>query len=106
MGNENTRAGFTGIVLDEHTELTLADLCGACSVEVDSIVALVDEGVLEPSGGEQLQWRFTGAHLRRATIALRLQNELGINPAGVALALQLLDEIALLRSRLRDLGNG
>lgn len=104
MSSENTRAGFTGIVLDEQTELTLADLCGACSVEVESIVALVDEGVLEPSGGEQVQWRFTGVQLRRATVALRLQSELGINPAGVALALQLLDEIELLQSRLRALG--
>lgn len=105
MENENTRAGYTGIVLDEQTELTLVDLCGACAVEVESIVALVEEGVLEPSGGEQLQWRFTGVQLRRATVALRLQSELGINPAGVALALQLLDEIAVLRARLRALGD-
>jgi chaperone modulatory protein CbpM len=105
MKYESTQAEFTGIVIDEHTELTLVELCGACAVQVDSIIALVEEGVLEPSGGDQIRWRFTGLQLRRATVALRLQSALGINPAGVALALQLLDEIAVLRARLRALGN-
>lgn len=101
MQNENTPAGVVGILIEEHTELTLADLSGACAVEIESIVALVDEGVLEPLGGEPRQWRFSGAQLRRATAALRLQRDLGVNFAGVALALELLDEIDRLRAQLR-----
>jgi chaperone modulatory protein CbpM len=38
--------------------------------------------------------------MRRARVASRLQGDLGINLAGVALALQLLDEIEELRERL------
>ena len=101
MANENAPAGVVSILIEEHTELTLDDLCGACAVEIQSIVALVDEGVLEPHGGEPRQWRFSGAHLRRATAALRLQRDLGLNAAGVALALELLDEIDRLRGQLR-----
>ncbi len=104
MPNENTPAGILGILIEEHTELTLADVSGACAVEIESIVALVDEGVLEPVGGESLQWRFSGAQLRRATTALRLQHDLGVNAAGVALALDLLDEIDRLRAQLRAPG--
>lgn len=104
MQNENTSVGIVGILVEEHMELTLTDVSGACAVEIDSIVALVDEGVLEPAGGEARQWRFSGAQLRRAMTALRLQHDLGVNPAGVALALELLDEIGRLQTRLRISG--
>jgi chaperone modulatory protein CbpM len=104
MQNENTPAGIVAILVEEHTELSLADVCGACAVEIERIVALVDEGVLEPLGGESRQWRFSGAQLRRATTAVRLQQDLGVNAAGVALALDLIEEIERLRARLRGSG--
>jgi chaperone modulatory protein CbpM len=48
-------------------------------------------------------WRFSSSHLRRARVALRLQADLGLNLAGAALVVQLLDEIAELRACLRAL---
>jgi chaperone modulatory protein CbpM len=74
-------------------------------VRVEFIVGLVDEGVLDPIGREPHRWRFTGTQLRRATVALRLQRDLGVNRAGAALALQLLDEIETLQARLRKMGH-
>jgi chaperone modulatory protein CbpM len=103
MPSENPPAGIVGILIEEHTELTLADVCGACTVEVATIVALVEEGVLEPIGSDRQQWRFSGAQLRRATAALRLQNDLGVNAAGAGLALHLLEEIERLRTQLRGI---
>ena len=47
------------------------------------------------------EWRFTGDALRRARLALRLERELEINLAGVALALELMEEIEQLRRRVR-----
>ena len=61
-----------------------------------------DEGVLAPLGRDPVLWRFTGGHTHRVTVAVRLQRDLGINLAGVALALQLLDEVESLRARLRE----
>jgi chaperone modulatory protein CbpM len=92
----------TGFIIDEETSLTLEDVCRACAVETTFIVALVEEGVLEPFGHEDElpQWRFSGASLRRARVALRLQRDLEINLAGVALTLDLLDEIEFLRAGL------
>ncbi len=104
MTGESVTSGIVGVVLDETTELTIAEICGACEVATGTIVELVEEGVLEPSGGEPGQWRFTGVQLRRATVAVRLQRDLGINTAGVALTLQLLEEIEALQARLRALG--
>ncbi len=91
---------LTGILLDERSDLSLNDLSRACSVSVEWVIELVDEGVLEPIDLEQAHWRFPGSSLQKARIALRLQHDLGINLAGVALALDMLDEIDTLRARL------
>ena len=46
-------------------------------------------------------WRFTSLHLHPAKIAVRLQRDLGVNFAGTALALQLLDELDMLSARIQ-----
>ena len=79
-------------------------MCRACAVHDEQIIALVDAGVLEPQGREPARWAFTGDSLHRARKALRLQRDLDIDLAGAALALELLDEIASLRTRLRATG--
>lgn len=104
MTSENKVPQMTGIVLDERALLTLAEISRACAVCAERIVELVEEGVLAPMGREPRHWRFTGTHLRHARIAVRLQIDLGINPAGAALALQLLDEVEDLRTRVRAAG--
>ena len=92
---------LTGFIMDEEETLTLGELCRACAMHAEWVIALVEEGVLEPTGRGLTNWRFSGASLRRARIAVRLQRDLGINLADVALALDLLDEIETLRKRLR-----
>lgn len=97
-----TKKTLSGIVLDESTELTLNELSRACSRSAEWIIELVDEGALEPVSRQQAQtkWRFSGSSLQRARTAMRLQRDLGVNLAGVALAMDLLDEIEQLRTRL------
>jgi len=99
----------TVTIIDEQNALTLTELSHACSVQSGYIIELVDEGLITPQimaeEHEPHCWRFTGAQMRRARMALRLQSDLGINLAGVALALQLLDEIETLRMRLSVLDN-
>jgi chaperone modulatory protein CbpM len=96
-----TSKTLTGILLDEQAELSLHDLCHACSTSTEWVVELVDEGVLEPIGYEQAHWRFSGPSLLRARSAMRMQQDLQINLAGVALALDLMEEIEAMRERLR-----
>ena len=95
----------SAIILEEQTALTLAELSHACAVRAEFIVELVEEGVISPQGREPHRWRFSGTHLRRATVALRLQRDLGVNLAGAALALELLDELDTLRARLGKIGS-
>ena len=104
--SQTTITFIQGPVVEEQVHLTLAELCQACCAEQEHVLAWVLEGVLEPVGGSPQDWRFSGDSLRRARLALRLSRDLEINPPGVALALDLLDEIAELRARMLRSGSG
>ncbi len=95
----------TSFVMEDITELTLNDLCRACSAHVDIVIELVSEGVIDSAHAEPGQapehWRFTGLHLHRAKVALRLHRDLGVNFAGAALALELMEELQVLKAKLR-----
>jgi len=85
---------LTGQLLEESDMVTLADLCRSCTIEAETISMLVAEGILDPMGEGVEQWRFTVGSLRRVKMVIHLQRDLGVNLAGAALALDLLDRIA------------
>ncbi len=100
-----TKSNHTPVlIVEEAASFTLQQLCGACGAEESHMRVWVLEGVLLPDGDSPDEWRFGGEALRRARQAIRLSRELEIDPPGIALALQLLDEIALLRSLLARRG--
>lgn len=92
---------LSGEVLEEDLEFTLQELCRACRVPAERIFELVDEGLVEPAGPDPSVWRFRGISVRRVRCALRLERDLGVNVAGAALALDLLEELEAMRARLR-----
>ena len=85
---------LVGQVLEESDLVTLADLCRSCTVETQTVTTLVAEGILDPMGGDVEHWQFTVGSLRRVKTVIHLQRDLGINLAGAALALDLLDRIS------------
>jgi len=97
---------FSGLILDEDCRFTLDDLCTACAVHTEYIIELVDEGIVEPmeQQRDQQHWTFTGISLLRVRKARRLQQDLGINLAGAALVLDMMDEIEKMRARLKRVG--
>lgn len=97
-------ARLTGPVVEEELQLTLAELCRACRAPEHALRVWVVEGVLSPAEPAAADWRFTGDALRRARLAARLQRDLDVNAAGIALALDLLDRIAALEARLQRAG--
>ena len=86
-----------GMVQAGHLHMTLLELSMACGLPVDGILDLVLEGVLDPFGDSREQWHFDESHLRCVGISIRLQRDLGLNLPGVALVLQLLEELQSLR---------
>ncbi len=91
---------LTATLVDD-AQLTLAELARACRAAESQVLIWVVEGVLQPSGESPAEWRFAGASVRRARLAVTLTRELEINPPGVALALDLMDEIEALKASLR-----
>ena len=90
-----------GEIFEEGAVLSVADLARMFAVEERHIVALAEEGVITALEIDTTEWRFSGADIRRARIALRLERDLGINLPGVALALELLEELEPLRRERR-----
>jgi chaperone modulatory protein CbpM len=88
-------------IVGNSAPLSLDDLCLSCNVDADWVIELVEHGVVEPVGRDRTQWRFASVSVVRVAKAKRLQRDLSINPPGVALALDLLDQIDDLRARLR-----
>jgi chaperone modulatory protein CbpM len=80
--------------------MTIVELAQATQTPEDLIMAWVSEGVLSPAGGSPQDWRFSGDSLKRAKTAARLMHDLELNLPGVALAINLLEELDLLRSQL------
>jgi chaperone modulatory protein CbpM len=116
MNSKKTKL-LSGDLIGEDEEITLEQLCRACELSEQEIIQLVDQGILEPMGPEPAEWRFVSVSLRRVRITRNLQRDLGVrvritrnlqrdlgvNAPGAALALELLEEIEELRSRLRQL---
>jgi chaperone modulatory protein CbpM len=90
-----------GSIVENEVHMTMVELAEATRTPEDLIMAWVSEGVLSPAGATPQDWRFSGDSLRRAKTAARLMRDLELNSPGVALALNLLDELDQLRSQLR-----
>jgi len=86
-----------GEIFEEGAALSLRDLSRMLAVEERHIIELVEEGVITALEVDAAEWRFGGTEIRRARVALRLERDLGVNLPGVALALELLEELRQLR---------
>ena len=91
-------------VVEEEVQLTLVELCRVSRTPEEMVRVWVVEGVLTPVGDAPAEWRFSGESLRRARLAATLARELEVNAPGVALALDLMDEIDALKARLSRVG--
>lgn len=94
---------MTGEILSEKNKLALQDICERCGLREATLRAYVEEGVIEVEGGNVARWRFSDVTMVRVMKAHRLERDLGLNPAGAALALDLMEQIDELKSRLKRL---
>jgi len=91
---------LVGTILEEEVVLSLAEVCRASRLSAERVIEMAEEGIVEPVGRSPESWRFRGASLQRLRCAQRLEEDLGVNTAGIALALELMDELEQLRARL------
>ena len=87
-------------LLDESIICNLDELCEFCNISNELVLEMINEGVISPVKEDE-QWQFGHMEIHRLQIAVRLQRDLRINLPGVALALDLLEELTELRQLFR-----
>jgi chaperone modulatory protein CbpM len=88
-----------GQLIEEETLISVDELCHHCTVRVEEVITYVQEGILDPQDDAVIReqadtWQFHISSVRRVQTVVHLQRDLGVNLAGAALALELLDRIA------------
>ena len=108
---------------DEDSLFSLGEICERCGVPADIVVEMVEYGlnpgeyfvyiptppataprssdITDPADNDR--WQFDTDALLRMSRAQRLRRDLELDPAGLALALELLDEIDTLQRQVRTL---
>lgn len=103
MAKKDPANFLAGEIVEEDIELSFGELCRVCRLPAERALKLVEEGIVEPVGRDVAEWRFQRISVKRVRCAIHLERDLGVNPAGAALALDLLEELEQLRARLRQL---
>lgn len=101
MSTPQTQSPQNGAAPELPNGLTLVEISRTCAVTTGFVIELVEEGVISPLEGRAPEgWRFADTQLRQVSVTARLQRDLGVNLAGAALVLQLLDELESLRAQI------
>lgn len=79
-------------------EFSIDELVEYLHLKADFMQELIEYGIVEPHGRAPNEWVFDALAIKRIQQAKRLHRDLQINLAGVAMILDLLDEIHDLRA--------
>jgi chaperone modulatory protein CbpM len=102
---ENNHMSDAPDPIDESTQYNLDQFCALCRIQPGLVIELVEQGVIQAEGRSPGQWIFTFRAAIRLKRAYRLQRDLDLNLPGVALTVDLLEEIDLLRQQVDELTN-
>lgn len=78
-------------------QYSLQELCQATDLSTATVIEIVEQGIIEPVGGNPDSWAFSVQMIIVTRKALRLHRDFGIEWSGIALAICLIDELELLR---------
>lgn len=90
-----------GQIIAGESLLDLSRFGTLCRIERSLLIEMIEFGVLEPTGAEPTAWRLPASDLLRARRAARLRRDLGVNTAGIAVILDLLEQRERLLARLQ-----
>lgn len=82
--------------------LSLSEVISSFGVSQETIIEIIDEGIVSVQEDEEQQLRFDSEAVRRIRTVLQLNRDLGVNWAGAGLALELLKKIEYLESLVNE----
>jgi chaperone modulatory protein CbpM len=86
--------------MNEHTELTLAELAALSGLPEPMLLELVECGALAPANPGEVQWTFSARCVVTMRTAGRLRDDFELDANALALALSFLERIHELESQL------
>jgi chaperone modulatory protein CbpM len=95
----NKDTGLEIIVTQELT-YTLSELCEICEVHVERINEIIDYGIIASKEKSPKQWRFSYSEMETLQKVLRLERDLDLNMPGIAMTLDLLEQVETLRKQV------
>lgn len=72
--------------------ITLQEVCSNTGLSRETVIDIVDHGIVEPQGEVPEQWLFDDQCLCIVQRARRLQQDLELNWQGIALVIELLEQ--------------
>lgn len=88
--------------MEEWFFLSIQEVSTSFGVSSETIIEIINEGIIPVQQDEQGEWLFDDQALRTVRTVLHLHQDLGVNMAGAGLALELLREIDRLRALLLE----
>ncbi len=90
-------------VLGEGDWIAASEICQLCRLDLGAVLELAELGIVSSRERAPGEWQVAATALPRLRVAGRLIRDLGINPSGAALAVELIEAQRELEKRLRHL---
>lgn len=81
--------------------VSLQELCQIFTISPQFIQDLVNYDIIYPKDKQAKEWVFDLVHIERVKISLRLHKDLEVNLSGVAVILDLLDQVHDLQAKMQ-----
>ncbi|ALO47346.1 chaperone modulator CbpM [Pseudohongiella spirulinae] len=85
--------------------ITIQEVCDSTGLSHETLIEIVEHGIVEPQGQQPEQWLFSGHCLSTLQRARRLQQDLHLNWQGIALILELIEQRDQLKAENSALRN-
>ena len=89
-----------GVLIEETTSITFKEVCQKYNIPKELLIEMIEQGLFSSQSAPIEQTQLNLNDLHRMESAFRLHKDLGVNLPGVALALDLMEEIEEIRKEL------
>lgn len=94
---------LVGMLIEETTTVSFTEVCHKYNIPKELLIEMIEQGLFPNQPTQIEQIALDQKALRHIEAAFRLHRDLGINLPGVALAIELLEEIEKMRTELNIL---
>ena len=88
-------------IIAQDLNADMDQVCRLCGLESNELLDWVREGIADPQTQSGSGWQFSAREVRRVYVARRLKRDLDLDTRALPLVLDLIEELQVLRRRVR-----